>query len=335
MRNRQILFVHRPEGKLAESDFAMQEVDVPDLASGEVLCRTILLSVDPANRAWMAGRTYRDQLGENELMSGFTISEVVDAGDTQLAAGTIVAGDGGWQEYATPRATTLRPVDVRGPLSHHMSALGVTGLTAYFGMLEVGRPAPGETVVVSAAAGATGSVAGQVARIAGARVVGITGSDAKNSVLVDECGFDAAVNYRSDTFRKDLRAACPNGADVYFDNVGGTTLETMLRVMNVHGRIACCGAVSQYDTSDPGPGPSGVPGLLVTKRLRAEGFLVSDFMADWAAAEDRLAGWIASGELTVLEDVMEGLEMAPAALVGILAGDNIGKRIVRVAPDPS
>jgi NADPH-dependent curcumin reductase CurA len=201
-------------------------------------------------------------------------------------------------------------------------------------MLEVGRPAEGETVVVSAAAGATGSVAGQIARIQGARVVGITGSDAKNEVVVDRLGFDAAVNYRSDTFRKDLRAQCPSGVDVYFDNVGGSTLETMLRLMNVHGRIACCGAVSQYDTADPGPGPSGIPGLLVTKRLRVEGFLVSDFFAGWSAAEERLSGWIESGELTVLEDVMDGLESAPNALVCLLAGDNIGKRIVRVAPDP-
>jgi hypothetical protein len=177
-------------------------------------------------------------------------------------------------------------------------------------------------------------VAGQVARIQGARVVGITGSDAKNNVLTDRLGFDAAINYRSDTFRTDLRSQCPSGVDVYFDNVGGSTLETMLRLMNVHGRIACCGAVSQYDTSDPGPGPSGIPGLLVTKRLRAEGFLVSDFFADWPAAEDRLAGWIESGELTVLEDVMDGLESAPRALVGLLAGENIGKRIVRLVPDP-
>ena len=174
MRNRQVLFVHRPEGKLAESDFEMREVDVLELGSGQVLCRTILLSVDPANRAWMAGRTYRDQLGENEVMSGFTLSEVVDAGDTTLAQGTIVAGDGGWQEYAVLPAATLRAVDVRGSLTLHMSALGITGLTAYFGMLEVGRPAEGETVVVSAAAGATGSVAGQIARIQGARVVGIS-----------------------------------------------------------------------------------------------------------------------------------------------------------------
>jgi NADPH-dependent curcumin reductase CurA len=334
MRNRQVLFVHRPEGKLAESDFEVREAEVPDLGSGEVLCRTILLSVDPANRAWMAGRTYRDQLGENEVMSGFTLSEVVDSGDTTLAQGTIVAGDGGWQQYAVLPAAVLREVNVRGPLTLHMSVLGITGLTAYFGMLEVGRPAEGETVVVSAAAGATGSVAGQLARIQGARVVGITGSDAKNKVVVDKLGFDAAVNYRSDTFRKDLRAQCHSGVDVYFDNVGGSTLETMLRLMNVHGRIACCGAVSQYDTSDPGPGPSGIPGLLVTKRLRAEGFLVSDFFADWASAEDRLAAWMESGELTALEDVMDGLESAPHALVGLLAGDNVGKRIVRVAPDP-
>jgi NADPH-dependent curcumin reductase CurA len=227
------------------------------------------------------------------------------------------------------------PVTVRGPLTHHMGVLSITGLTAYFGMLNIGQPRSGETVVVSAAAGATGSVAGQIARIKGARVVGVTGSDDKNRLLERDLSFDATVNHRSDKLRQDLAAACPNGIDVYFDNVGGRVLEAVLPLMRTHGRIACCGSVSQYDSAAPAPGPVGVPGQLIVKRLRMEGFLVSDYIGEWAKAQEELAAWVTSGELKVLEDVVEGLDSAPKALVGMLAGDNVGKRIVRVAPDPS
>jgi NADPH-dependent curcumin reductase CurA len=225
---------------------------------------------------------------------------------------------------------------VLGPLTHHLSVLGITGLTAYFGLLRVGQPRPGGTVLVSAAAGATGNVVGQLARLKGCRAVGITGSDAKNDFLVDQLGFDAAVNHRSASFGDDLRRACPDGVDVYFDNVGGATLERALRSMNLHGRVVCCGAVSQYDTGNPaaGGGIFGVPGLVVTKRLRMEGFIVMDFLADWLEAIQELAGWIASGDVMVVEDVVEGLERAPEALIGLLAGDNVGKRMVRVGPDP-
>jgi hypothetical protein len=333
--NRQILLAERPTGKLEETHFKAIDSTIGRPGPGELLVRTILLSIDPANRAWMQGRTYREQLGAGEVMAGFTLCEVVAANDAPYAPGAIVACEAGWQQFAIVSANRVQPVTVRGPLTHHMSALGITGLTAYFGLLNVGQPKKGETVVVSAAAGATGSVAGQIARIQGARVVGVTGSDDKNRMLERDLGFDATVNHRSETLREDLAVACPSGIDVYFDNVGGRVLEAVLPLMRTHGRIVCCGSISQYDSATPAPGPAGVPGQLIVKRLRMEGFLVSDFLAEWAKAQEQLAAWVAAGDLKVLEDVVEGLESAPRALVGILAGDNVGKRMVRVAPEPA
>src|SRR2546426_1903785 len=332
--NRQILLAERPSGKLQESHFKAVDGTIGEPGPGEVLVRTILLSIDPANRAWMQGRTYREQLGAGEVMAGFTLGEVVSANEASIPVGAIVACEAGWQEYAVLPANRVQPVTVRGPLTHHMSVLGVTGLTAYFGLLNVGRPVRGETVVVSAAAGATGSVVGQIARIRGCRVAGVTGSDEKNRLLERELGLEATGNHRSERLRDDLAAACPGGVDIYFDNVGGRVLEAVLPLMKTHGRIVCCGAVSQYDSATPAPGPAGVPGQLIVKRLRMEGFLGSDFIGEWAKAQEQLAGWVASGDLKVLEDIVEGLESAPRALIGILAGDNVGKRMVRVAPDP-
>ena len=331
--NRQILLVERPTGKLEERCFRLAESTIGEPAPGEALCRTILLSIDAANRAWMQGRTYREQLSAGDVMAGGTLSEVVAVNGAQIPVGTIVMCESGWQEYANLPAGRLMPINVRGELTHHLSVLGVTGLTAYFGLLKIGEPKAGQTVVVSAAAGATGNVVGQIARIQGARAVGVTSSDDKNRMLERDLGFDAAVNHRSDTFFEDLRAACPNGIDVYFDNVGGKVLEAVLPLMKSHCRIVCCGVVSQYDTATPAPGPSGVPGQLVVKRLRMEGFLVSDFLAEWPAATQQLADWVANGQLKVLEDVYEGLERAPAALIGLLNGNNTGKRMVRVGPD--
>src|SRR5712692_9003531 len=334
--NRQILLVERPTGKLEERHFRLVEGAIGEPGPGEALCRTILISTDAANRAWMQGRTYRDQLSAGDVMAGGNISEVIAVNGAQIPVGTIVMCEAGWQEYANLPAARLMPINPSGKdgeLTHHLSVLGVTGLTAYFGLLKIGEPKAGQTVVVSAAAGATGNVVGQIARIHGARAVGVTSSDDKNHMLERDLGFDAAVNHRSGTLFDDLRAACPNGIDVYFDNVGGKVLETVIPLMKTHGRIVCCGVVSQYDTATPAPGPAGVPGQLVVKRLRMEGFLVSDFLAEWPAATQQLADWVASGELKVVEDVYAGLERAPAALIGLLNGNNTGKRMVRVAPD--
>lgn len=335
MRNRQVVLQRRPSGRLDTSHFDIVEGTVGQPTGDEVLVRTILLSIDPANRAWMQGRTYRAQLESGQVMDGFTLSEVVDDNGTGIPVGTIVECQGGWQEFAVLPSAQVRPIEVLGPLEQHMGVLGITGVTAYFGLYRVGRPAPGETVVVSAAAGATGHVVGQLAKLAGARVVGVTGSDDKSALLVEKLGFDAAVNHRSDHLLQELRATCPDGADIYFDNVGGGVLETALRVMNLHGRIVCCGVVSQYDTDSPSPGPRGVPGLLITKRLRMEGFLAPDFIDEWPEATRELAHRVAVGDVVPLATVTNGLESAPQALIGLLAGSNVGKTLVRVAPDPA
>ena len=332
--NRQILLAERPSGHLEERHFRAVDSTIGPPGPGEVLCRTVLLSIDPANRAWMRGRTYREQIGEGEVMAGFTLAEVVAENGAGIPVGTVVTCESGWQEYAIHPAKSVRPLAVRAPLTHHMSVLGITGLTAYFGLLEVGRPNAGETVVVSAAAGATGNVAGQIAHIMGCRVVGIAGSEDKVELLRRDLGFDGAVNYRSETFREDLRALCPDRIDVYFDNVGGPLLDAILPMMKVHGRVVCCGAVSQYDTEGPPVGSRFVPGLVVVSRLRLEGFLVSDFEDRWPEGETRLSEWVSSGELKVLEEVLDGLDSAPGALIGLLAGANTGKRLVRVGPDP-
>ena len=331
--NRQVIVRELPQGKLATTDFEMSEAAVPAPSDGEALVRTLWLSLDAANRAWMQGATYTDPVQAGQVMAGFGIGEVVESKAPGVAAGNLVEVQSGWQDYSVHPARALRVFEPLGPLPRHLSVLGVTGLTAYFGLFDVGRPEPGETVVVSAAAGATGSVAGQLARIRGCRVVGVAGSDEKNRWLVDELGFDAAVDYKADDFRAQLKAACPAGVDVYFDNTGGAVLAAVLFRMNMRGRIACCGVVSQYDTSTPEPGPYGIPGLLVTKRLRMEGFIVMDFYDRRDEALAELAGWLESGELVAAEDVLEGLDQAPAGLVGLLAGENVGKRMVHVA-DP-
>jgi NADPH-dependent curcumin reductase CurA len=333
--NQQILLIERPQGKLEERHFKAIDETIGEPGPGEVLCRTVLLSIDPANRAWMRGRTYRDQLSEGDVMAGFALAEVVAENGSGIPVGTIVTCESGWQQYAIHPSNRVQPVKVKAPLTHHMSVLGVTGLTAYFGLLEVGQPKAGETVAVSAAAGATGNVVGQIARILGCRVVGIAGSDAKNEMLRRDLGFDATVNYKSPSLREDLRAACPKGIDVYFDNVGGPLLDAVLPLMRLHGRVVCCGAVSQYDVEGAPAGSRLVPGMLVVSRLRLEGFIVSDFQDKWAEGEAQLADWVGHGKLKVLEEVLDGLDAAPGALIGLLAGANTGKRLVRIGPDPA
>lgn len=329
-QNRQIRYVKRPTGTLGTDSFQLTEGTVPEAGEGRVLVRNLLVSIDPANRAWMQAATYRAQLNEGDVMAGYGLAEVVD-GTTSIPAGTVVGGDFGWQEYAAVPAAEVEPLEIDGELSHYLSILGITGLTAYFGLLSVGRPVEGETVLVSGAAGATGNVVGQLAKLHGCRAVGIVGSQEKAAFVTDELGFDAAISYRSETYYQDLKAACPDGVDVYFDNVGGVSLEYALRLLNLHGRAVCCGSVSAYDGEAPAAGPRGVPGLITTKRLRLEGLIVHDFEDEFGQARARLRTWIDEGRLTVLEDVLEGIEALPQALVGLLAGENTGKRMVRIA----
>jgi NADPH-dependent curcumin reductase CurA len=328
--NHQVILAEKPRGKLALENFAFAEAAIPSPAEGEVLVKARYVSLDAANRAWMQGVTYRSALSSGEVMAGGSLAEVVESRAPHLAPGDLVHAETGWQEYAAVPAKHLEKLPKLEPLTHLLSVYGVTGLTAYLGLLRVGDPKPGETVVVSAAAGAVGSIAAQVAKLKGCRVIGVAGGAEKCAWLTDELGLDAAVDYKLGDVRRALRAACPDGVNVYFDNVGGDVFEAALFNMANHGRIVCCGAVSQYDDVPPAHGPRGVPGLIVTKRLKVDGFVVMDFYDGKEAALAQLRSWVEAGQLKVQEDVIDGLENLPAALIGLLAGENRGKRMVRV-----
>ena len=332
--NTQILLAETPRGKLSESHFEVRQGEVPSLSDGQVLVRSVLLSLDAANRAWMQGATYKSAVEPGQIMHGYALGEVMESRSSRHAVGDIVMGELGWQEYAAMDAKTLNPVGDHRPLSHYLSLLGVAGITAYHGLLTLFGVEKGETLLVSAAAGSVGTLVGQIGKIKGARVVGIAGGPEKCDWVQQELGFDACIDYKNAKMSSALREHCPSGVDIYFDNVGGDILQAALFAMSLNGRISCCGAVSQYDSATP-KGPLGVPGLLVTKRLTMRGFIASDFPDHDAEAMRDLGAWAASGQLKVVEDILEGLESAPRGLVGLLAGENRGKRMVRVGAEPA
>ena len=331
--NKRILIRELPTGKLQPEHFAMDEVTLTAPGDGEVLVRTLILSQDAANRAWMQGATYRDAIAAGDVMSSGGVAEVVESKHERYQPGDLVWGDVGWQEYAVLPGKHLGPVpNQSGPLSHAISLLGVAGKTAYHGLLNVPGIHAGETLLVSAAAGSVGSIVGQIGKIKGARVIGVAGGQEKCEWVQNTLGFDACIDYKNTNapLRDQLATAAPKGIDVYFDNTGGDILQAALFAMRMKGRVSCCGAVSMYD-GKPKPGPFGVPGLLVTKRLTMTGFIVSDYAHLDADAEHDLSSWAATGQLTVVEDILDGLEQAPTGLIGLLAGENRGKRMIRVA----
>lgn len=328
--NRQILLVEKPTGKLGAEHFKLSEAAIPEPKDGEVLLRVRYISLDAANRAWMHGATYRSAIEANSVMAGGGIAEVVSSNALGFTPGDIVFGDTGWQDYAVVRGKHLTKMPNIEPMTYLLSIYGIAGLTAYFGLLNVGRPKEGETVVVSAAAGSVGSIVGQIAKLKGCHVVGIAGGADKCQWLTSELGFDAAVDYKAGPVFKQLKAAAPKGIDVYFDNVGGDILEACIAQMNLFGRIACCGAISQYDGTPSAHGPRGVPGTIVVKRLTMQGFIVMDFDDQRSQALADLQSWVADGKLKVQEDIISGLENTPQALVGLLAGENRGKRMVKL-----
>ncbi|MCC6918965.1 MAG: NADP-dependent oxidoreductase [Alphaproteobacteria bacterium] len=328
--NRQWLFKSAPKAAVGPEHFEWREGPAPRPGAGEVLVKTQLLSIDPANRAWMNGATYRGQLMPGDVMDGFAIGEVVESNADGLKPGDVVEGSLGWQDYSVQKPRALTKRDGKYDDEMLIGPLGITGLTAYFGILDVARVRAGETVVVSGAGGAVGSIAGQIAKIAGCRVIGTAGGAAKCDWLVRDLGFDGAVDYKAGGVRRALKPLCPAGIDAYFDNTGGEVLEAALALMNMFGRVACCGNVSQYNTGAPPAATSGVPGFLVTKRIRMEGFIVMDFFQRRAQAEAALAGWVKSGALKAPSDVLLGLDQAPAALAGLFDGRNKGKMAVRV-----
>ncbi|MBT6275057.1 MAG: NADP-dependent oxidoreductase [Chromatiales bacterium] len=332
--NKQVIIRELPTGVLTNDHFEMTTTPMPTPMEGQLLVRVILMSIDAANRAWMQGATYREAVKAGDVMHTYAIGQVVTANADGFNEGDMVAVEAGWTEFCAVDASKAKKLPAMRPLSHLLSAFGIAGKTAYHGLVDVGRPLSGETVVVSAAAGSVGMFVGQIAKALGCRAVGIAGGAEKCAWVVDTLGFDACVDYQSPGLFKALRSACPDGIDIYFDNVGGPVLETTLFQMNMKGRVVCCGAVSQYNESSP-TGPRNLPGLVVVKRLRMEGFIVMDFADQGAKAQSDIHAWVASGQVKVVEDIVEGLENAPSALTGLLAGDNRGKRMVRVAPDPA
>jgi len=334
--NRRVLLARRPEGEPLPSDFRLVEEPVPTPGPGQVLLRTLWLSLDPYMRGRMsAGPSYVEPVGIGEVMGGGTVAEVVASENPDLPTGTIVAAYGGWQTHALSDGRGLRRLDpAAAPPSTALGVLGMPGMTAYTGLLTIGAPKPGETLVVAAAAGPVGSLVGQIGKIKGCRVVGIAGGAAKCRFLTDELGFDAAIDHRSADMASLLAAACPDGIDVYFENVGGAVWQAVFPLLNDFARIPVCGLVAHYNDTAVPDGPDRLPGLMravLTKRLTLRGFIVTDFAAQAADFRRDVGGWLREGRVKYREDVVEGLENAPEAFIGLLKGRNFGKLLVKVA----
>jgi NADPH:quinone reductase len=328
--NRRVTLAERPVGFPKDSDFALDETEVGAPGPGEIVVRTLWVSVDPYQRGRMSQvRSYAKGLELGDVITSQSLGEVVESQDGRYSPGDLVVGQLGWQAYAVVRAGSVRRVpEFLDPPTLALHVVGMTGMTAYFGLLDVGQPKPGDTVVVSGAAGAVGQVVGQIAKLTGCRTVGIAGGPDKCT----DCklyGYDVALDYKDDDLAAGLKEACPDGVDVYFDNVGGDVSAAVHRRLNVGARIVICGQISQYNLERPDP--TFVPSLLIVFRARMEGFLVSDYAHRFDEAAMRLARWVADGKLTWREDVTEGLENAPAAFMGMLRGENRGKALVKVA----
>lgn len=330
--NRQWRLAARPQGMIKDSDFTLSENPVPEPGDGELLVHNLYLSLDPTNRIWIERDSYLPVVGIGEVMRGGCVGVVEESNHPAYSVGDHVSGLLGWQDYAVSDGTGLTklPDNPAVPLTAYMALFSHIGLTAYFGLLDVGKPREGETLVVSAAAGATGSLVGQIGKIKGLRVVGIAGSDDKCKWLTDELGFDAAINYKTENVLESLKKHCPNGIDVYFENVGGAILEAVLNLINLRARIVLCGMISTYNEKEPSPGPRNLA-MLLMQRARMEGFIVLDYASRAAEAFNDLGQWLMAGKLKYRVDVVEGLENAPAALNKLFAGTNQGKLVVKIA----
>ena len=328
--NHQFKLARRPVGMVQRSDFEYTEAPVAEPGAGEVLVRILYISLDPAMRGWMnEGKSYVPPVGIGEVMRAGALGRVIASNDPGVAVGDHVVGVLGVQEYAVAKGKSLTKVDPRlVPLPVYLGTLGMPGMTAYFGLLDVGRPKAGETVVVSGAAGAVGQVVGQIAKIKGCRVVGIAGGKDKCDYL-RSIGFDAAIDYKHDDVKAALKKHCPKGVDVYFDNVGGDILDAVLTQLAMHARIVICGAISQYNEARM-KGPSNYMSLLVN-RATMQGMVVFDYASRYGEAAREMAGWMAAGELKTREDIVEGLETFPEALLKLFKGENTGKLVLKVA----
>lgn len=329
--NKQVLLANRPTGWVQESDFRIVETPVPQAGPGQVLVKVHWLSLDPYMRGRMStGKSYAKPAEIGQPMVGGAVGEVIASAGGRFQVGDFVVGALGWQQYALSNGEGLLRIDpVRVPLSAYLGVAGMPGATAWTGLLEHCQPRAGETVVVSAASGAVGSVVGQLARMQGCRAVGIAGGRSKCDYAVRELGFDACVDYKAGRLYEDLQAACPDGIDCYFENVGGAVMDTVLRLLNPFSRMALCGLISDYNSTEP-YGVTNIRSILVN-RVKVQGFIVSDRMDIYMRAIQQLTGWVSQGRIRYRETVAEGLENAPRAFIGMLRGENLGKQLVRVA----
>lgn len=334
-KNVQVLLARRPKGAPTEADFKIVESPVPAPAPGTVLVRNLYLSLDPYMRGRMNdAKSYIPPIELDAVMGGGTVGRVVQSDEPTLPEGTIVEGLLGWQDFATAKPKALRVVDPSlAPISTALGVLGMPGLTAYFGLLDLGKPIPGNTVVVSAASGAVGSLVGQLAKREGCRTVGVVGTEEKARYIVDTLGYDAAINYRTaDNLRAEIRAAAPDGVDVYFDNVGGPVTDAVFDNLAQRARIVLCGQISQYNASRQEMGPRNLTKILMT-RSRIEGFIVFDYLDRYPQGLKDLSVWLANGEIRYKEDIVDGLKNAPTAFIGLLEGRNFGKLLIKIAEE--
>jgi hypothetical protein len=330
--NRQWRLARRPVGMVSETDFEYREEPLPQIGDGQALVRNLYVSFDPAMRGWMEDRkSYIPPVGIGEVMRAGCVAQVLESKAPGLAPGDFVQGLFGWQEYAVagPGLGAATKIPPGTPLTWPLGVLGITGLTAYFGLLDLGKPKPGETVLVSGAAGATGSVVAQIAkRVIGCRVVGIAGGREKCAWLTGELGFDAAINYKDADWRDQLRRACPGGIDIDFENVGGEIMNTVMAEMNLHGRVVLCGLISEYNASKRMLGPYDT---ILMKRLTVSGFIILDYAPRFTEAVMQLGQWMMQGKLRHVDTIVEGLDAAPEALNMLFDGENRGKLLIKVS----
>src|SRR5215469_8121309 len=330
--NRQFKLAARPVGLPKESDFSLADSPMPLPADGQVLVKSAYLSVDPYMRGRITGvRTYADPVNIGDVMQGGAVGQVVQSKAAGLSPRDFVTGFWGWQEFATVDAKSLRKLDPEvAPVSTALGALGMPGMTAYFGLLDICKPKPGETVLVSGAAGAVGSLVGQIAKINGCRTVGVAGTDDKVDWMLKELGFDAGFNYKSTSdYSAKLKELCRNGIDCYFDNVGGAITDAVFPLMNVFGRISICGQISQYNLDKPEPGPR-LLSLVLVKQLKVEGFIVFRWQNRYAEGIQQMAAWLGEGKLKYREEIVNGFDNTVKAFIGMLQGDNTGKMLVKI-----
>jgi NADPH-dependent curcumin reductase CurA len=333
---RRIVLASRPAGEPAPENFRLEEFPVPRPGDGDILLRTLWLSLDPYMRGRMSDApSYAAPVAVGGVMEGGAVSQVLASNNKDFKIGDVVLGPTGWQTHAISSGKGLRKLDAAGaPLSYALGILGMPGMTAYFGLADIGKPKAGETLVVAAATGAVGSVVGQIAKIRGARVVGIAGGPEKCRFATGELGFDACIDHRAGDFAEKLKAACPQGIDVYFENVGGKIFEVIVPLLNNYARVPVCGVIAQYNEKVDTQAANWVPTLMrsvLSKRLILRGFIVSDFFPRYSEFAAEIVDWVKSGQLKYREDIVEGLENAPRGLIGLLRGENFGKRLVRVA----